>query len=130
MMTAPIHCVRSRQSTAAILLAISVLFLGVNWPVLKIAIHSIEPIWFTTIRMLSAGIIFALILAVRGRLVIPARAPMLCRRGRYPPPPSPSRGEGKKESLPPLRVLGLLKLHWSFSGRPTQVRMGGTGSSV
>jgi drug/metabolite transporter (DMT)-like permease len=63
-------------STAAILLAISVFFLGINWPVLKVAMHSIQPIWFTTIRMSLTGAIFAIILAARGRFIIPTRADM------------------------------------------------------
>jgi drug/metabolite transporter (DMT)-like permease len=61
---------------AAVLLAVAVFFLGTNWPVLKIAMRSIEPIWFTTLRMCTAGLVFALILGLRGKLIIPSRRDM------------------------------------------------------
>jgi drug/metabolite transporter (DMT)-like permease len=60
----------------AILLAVAVFFLGTNWPVLKIAMHAVQPIWFTTLRMFSAGVVFAVILALRGKLILPSRADM------------------------------------------------------
>ncbi len=63
-------------ATAAILLAVSICFLGVNWPVLKIAMHSVGPLWFMAIRLTLVTIVFAVIVAVRGRFIIPARADM------------------------------------------------------
>jgi drug/metabolite transporter (DMT)-like permease len=63
-------------TTAAILLAVSVFFLGINWPILKIAMHSIGPLWFTAIRMILVAAILTAILAVRGRFIIPTRADM------------------------------------------------------
>ena len=58
---------------AAFLLAAAVLLLGTNWPTLKIAMRGIEPLWFNAMRMLSASLVYALVLAVRGRLRWPQR---------------------------------------------------------
>jgi drug/metabolite transporter (DMT)-like permease len=58
---------------AVILLAMAIVVLGTNWPTLKIAMRAIEPLWFNTLRMLCAALVYATILAVRGRLVWPSR---------------------------------------------------------
>lgn len=58
---------------AALLLTIAIVLLGTNWPTLKIAMRGIEPLWFNSLRMLSAALVYAAILAMRGRLVWPSR---------------------------------------------------------
>lgn len=58
---------------AAIILAITILLMGANWPILKIATRSVDPLWFNVIRMTGASIVFTLLLAARGRLILPIR---------------------------------------------------------
>jgi drug/metabolite transporter (DMT)-like permease len=54
-------------------LVLSVLLLGSNWPVLKIALRGTTPLWFSSARLLSAGALYALLLAVQRRLIWPPR---------------------------------------------------------
>ncbi len=54
-------------------LVLSVLLLGTNWPVLKIALRGTTPIWFSSARLLSAGVMYALLLAAQRRLIWPPR---------------------------------------------------------
>ncbi len=61
---------------AVLLVAMAALFLGVSWPMLRMGLRSIEPIWFQATRMLAAGLVLAVFLAVRGRFIVPARADM------------------------------------------------------
>ena len=58
---------------AALLLTMAIVLLGTNWPTLKIAMRGIEPLWFNALRMLSAAVVYALVLAARGRLRWPSR---------------------------------------------------------
>lgn len=55
-------------------LALSILIFGVNWPVLKIALRSIPPLWLADLRMLGAAILYALPLLAAGRLAWPKRS--------------------------------------------------------
>jgi len=61
---------------AALILAIAIFFFGINWPTLKIVLHAVTPLWFNALRMLGAALVYALVLAVRGRLRWPARQDM------------------------------------------------------
>ena len=58
---------------ARLLLVAVVILWGVNWPVMKIGVQAMPPVWFATARMvLGAATLFAL-LAVLGRLSLPTR---------------------------------------------------------
>ena len=58
---------------AALLLAVAVFFFGLSWPIMKIAVHAITPLWFSVLRMAAASAVFAAILAERGKLIWPLR---------------------------------------------------------
>jgi drug/metabolite transporter (DMT)-like permease len=58
---------------AYLLLVVVVILWGVNWPIIKIGLAYIEPVWFVVIRMfLGAALFFALQLATSG-IVVPSR---------------------------------------------------------
>ncbi len=60
-------------AVARLLLVGVVVLWGANWPVMKVALQSIPPVWFAGARMtLGAACLFAL-LAVLGRLKLPTR---------------------------------------------------------
>lgn len=61
-----------RAGVAALVLA--VLLLGASWPVMKIGLRATSPLWFGSGRLLVAGLLYALVLAVRRRLVWPPRS--------------------------------------------------------
>lgn len=61
---------------AAIVLAMTILVMGTNWPTLKIAMRSIDPLWFNVVRMASSSIVFTAFLAIRGKLALPTRRDM------------------------------------------------------
>ncbi len=68
---------------AALVLTMAVILFGCNWPVLKIAMRSISPLWFTTLRMAGASVLCFLFLAARGNLVWPSKRdlPMVASLG-------------------------------------------------
>lgn len=67
--SAPSRAVRR----AYLLLAAVVVLWGVNWPVMKIGLAYIDPVWFVVIRMfLGAGLFFAWQLATSG-VAVPGR---------------------------------------------------------
>ncbi|MET0106762.1 MAG: DMT family transporter [Sedimenticola sp.] len=57
-----------------LLLAAAVLFWGVNWPVMKIGLDHIGPLWFAAIRVILGAIILFILLAVQGRVSKPQRS--------------------------------------------------------
>ncbi len=60
-------------SVARLLLVAVVILWGANWPVMKVGLQSMPPIWFASARMsLGAATLFAL-LTVLGRLKLPTR---------------------------------------------------------
>ncbi len=60
-------------SVARLLLIAVVILWGANWPVMKVGLQSMPPIWFATARMtLGAATLFALLM-VLGRLKLPTR---------------------------------------------------------
>lgn len=67
----------SSPQTSYLLLAAVVLFWGANWPIMKIGLQSITPMWFAVARIgMGAATLFA-VLAASGRLRRP-------RRGDWP----------------------------------------------
>lgn len=67
------HSTSSTEWIGPAALVLSVLLLGTNWPVLKIALRGTTPLWFSSARLLSAGVLYALLLAARRRLIWPPR---------------------------------------------------------
>jgi drug/metabolite transporter (DMT)-like permease len=59
---------------AAVLLAAVVVVWGANWPILKIGLAHIEPVWFGVLRLILGIATFAAVLAARGQLKPPPRA--------------------------------------------------------
>jgi drug/metabolite transporter (DMT)-like permease len=60
-------------AVARLLLVAVVILWGANWPVMKVGVEAMPPVWFATARMvLGAASLFAL-LAVLGRLGLPTR---------------------------------------------------------
>ncbi len=60
-------------SVARLLLIAVVILWGANWPVMKVGLQSMPPIWFASARMtLGAATLFALLM-VLGRLKLPTR---------------------------------------------------------
>lgn len=55
-------------------LAVAVLLLGASWPVMKIGLRAAPPLWFGSGRLLTAGLFYVALLAVRGRLIWPPRS--------------------------------------------------------
>ncbi len=55
------------------LLALVVLTLGLNWPLMSTALRDISPIWMATLRLLGAAITLSLFALVTGRLSRPPR---------------------------------------------------------
>lgn len=53
---------------ALLLLGATVVVLGINWPIMKTGLESIDPLWFAFLRVTTAGLVVAAIAAVTGRL--------------------------------------------------------------
>jgi len=54
------------------LLAALVLIWGASWPVIKVGVTTVPPIWFACLRYMVGTVCVALILALRGELALPA----------------------------------------------------------
>lgn len=54
-------------------LALTILLLGANWPVMKIALQTTTALWMACFRLLFAGVLYAVLLAALRRLTWPAR---------------------------------------------------------
>jgi drug/metabolite transporter (DMT)-like permease len=54
------------------LLAALVLIWGASWPVIKIGVTAVPPIWFACLRYFVATACVALVVAIRGELMVPA----------------------------------------------------------
>ena len=63
------------KSTTSIygLLASVILIWGLSWPIMKVALDSISPLWLATVRMGSSAICMFIFLKVTGKLVLPTR---------------------------------------------------------
>ena len=55
------------------LLAIVVLCWGINWPITKVIVRDISPLWSTAMRCGIAAIVLAVLLRARGIFVVPKR---------------------------------------------------------
>ena len=58
---------------AFLLLGAVVVLWGANWPIMKVGLESISPLWFGGLRMASGAAVLFALLAVLGRLRLPAR---------------------------------------------------------
>lgn len=56
-----------------LLLAVPICAWAISWPVMKIGIAEVPPIWFGCLRYFIATVFLAAILAIRGRLAVPSR---------------------------------------------------------
>ena len=57
---------------AYLLLAAIILLWGANWPIMKVGLQYLPPLWFATARVLLGCACLAALLAARGRLHPPA----------------------------------------------------------
>ena len=60
-------------ATALLMLAVTVMLLGVNWPIMKLGLDSSGPLWFAVLRVATAGTVIGGIALVTGRLRFPPR---------------------------------------------------------
>ena len=58
-------------SSAWVLLVLVVLIWGSNWPIMKIGLRSIDPLWFTAGRLMIALVAISMLLLFMGRLKLP-----------------------------------------------------------
>ncbi len=63
--------VKKLLSSAWVLLVLVVLIWGSNWPIMKIGLRSIDPLWFTAARLFIALITISILLLFLGRLKLP-----------------------------------------------------------
>lgn len=64
------------QRAAAILMAVVILLLGLNWPILKLGLRGADPLWFATVRIFLAALAYTLLLVAQRRLAWPNRQDM------------------------------------------------------
>src|SRR3546814_11954242 len=60
-------------AVARLLLVAVVILWGANWPVMKLGVQSMPPLWFATARMVLGAACLLALLAVIGRLKLPTR---------------------------------------------------------
>ena len=58
---------------ALLMLGTTVLLLGINWPIMKTGLESIDPLWFGVVRVIAAGIVIFIVALAAGRLRLPPR---------------------------------------------------------
>ena len=61
------------RHVALLLFAVVVLAWGFNWPVTKLIVHSISPLWTATFRSLIAAVVLLGLLWGQGNLIVPRR---------------------------------------------------------
>lgn len=59
---------------ATLLLGLVIVLWGVNWPIMKVGLHYMPPLWFAFSRVVLGALALALLLALRRRLHVPPRA--------------------------------------------------------
>jgi drug/metabolite transporter (DMT)-like permease len=59
---------------AYLLLAVLIVLWGANWPVMKVGVTYISPLWFAFARLLLGGVTFFLLVAALGKLRLPPRS--------------------------------------------------------
>jgi drug/metabolite transporter (DMT)-like permease len=67
------HVAALQPTVALLVLGLVVLFLGMNWPVMKKGLESVEPVWFAFLRVSAAGTVIGGIALITGRLKPPPR---------------------------------------------------------
>jgi drug/metabolite transporter (DMT)-like permease len=67
---------RARHREGALLLAVVVVAWGLNWPVNKVILESLPPLWMAALRSAIATVALFLIAVLRRRLVLPRRHDM------------------------------------------------------
>ena len=70
---APAHAPLSRGAAYAVF-AVLVLIWGLNWPIIKMVVHLMPPIWFVVARMVLGSVCLFALLAATGRLAKPTKA--------------------------------------------------------
>ena len=65
--------VKKILSSAWVLLVLVVVIWGTNWPIMKIGLRSIDPLWFTAARLAIALLAISILLLFLGRLKRPHR---------------------------------------------------------
>ena len=63
----------SARASTAVLLALVVLILGFNWPILATGLRSISPVWLSSLRLLGGLIVVLVITSMTGDLIKPRR---------------------------------------------------------
>lgn len=63
-----------RAAESAPWLAVMVLFWGLSWPAMKLAVGAVPPLWLATFRFASGAACLFALLAVRGGIRLPTRA--------------------------------------------------------
>ena len=61
------------RAAALLLFAVVVLAWGFNWPVTKMIVHSISPLWTAALRSLIATLALFCLLSAQGNLIVPRR---------------------------------------------------------
>lgn len=61
-------------TVAVLLFAVVVVVWGVNWPVTKVIVEGMPPLWATALRFGIAGVILLVLQLAQGSLIIPRRA--------------------------------------------------------
>ncbi|MBI5157499.1 MAG: DMT family transporter [Acidimicrobiia bacterium] len=67
------HPARLSPARALTMLGITVVILGINWPIMKQGLESIDPLWFAFVRVTAAGMVVTAVAAAMGRLRPPPR---------------------------------------------------------
>jgi len=70
----PVSAAAVSGRRAGLMLALSVLLLGVNWPVMKLGLEHVPPVWMVSLRFLLSAPVIAAMIALSRR-----RAPVLVR---------------------------------------------------
>jgi drug/metabolite transporter (DMT)-like permease len=64
---------RLSRPAALVLLALIALMWGINWPVIKLTVQSLPPLWMTTLRCAIAAAVLLVLQLCQGSLVLPRR---------------------------------------------------------
>jgi len=63
----------SKSAQMVMLLILLVLIWGVSWPIMSTALHYCPAIWFSTVRLVIAGVVIFAAFGVTGHLVLPTK---------------------------------------------------------
>ena len=69
----PAHAPLSRGAAYGVF-AILVLIWGLNWPIMKMVVHLMPPLWFVVARLALGAVCLSALLAATGRLAKPTKA--------------------------------------------------------